>query len=56
MEEMIVDQSAYDDSAEGFRPKTDFVKRLLAVRKQAILDGMNLLTTDEILKQKEEQR
>jgi hypothetical protein len=56
IEEMVVDQSAYDDSAEGFRPKTDFVKSLLATRKEAILEGMRLLTTDEILKQKEEIR
>jgi hypothetical protein len=53
MEEMIIDQSAYDDSAEGFRPKTAFVKSLLAARKQAVLDGLKLLTIDEILKQKE---
>jgi hypothetical protein len=54
MKEMVIDQSDYDDGE--FEPKTDFVKSLLAVRKQAILDGMNLLTTDEILKQKEEWR
>ena len=35
-----------------FRPKTEFVKKLLALRKQAILNGMTLLTVDEILAEK----
>jgi hypothetical protein len=54
IKKMIIDQS--DDSDRGFEPKTAFVKSLLATRKKAILEGMELLTTDEILKQKEEIR
>jgi hypothetical protein len=36
-----------------FKPKTEFVKKLLALRKQAILNGMTLLTVDEILAEKQ---
>jgi hypothetical protein len=35
-----------------FQPRTEFVKKLLALRKQAILSGMPLLTVDEILAEK----
>lgn len=35
-----------------FKPKTEFVKTLLAFRKKAIRGGMKLLTADEILKEK----
>jgi len=56
MDKMVIDQSDYDDG--GIEPKTDFVKSLLAVRKQAILDGniKLLMTTDEILETKGEVR
>jgi hypothetical protein len=37
---------------EEFKPKTEFVKKLLALREQAILNGMKLLTVDEILAEK----
>lgn len=37
---------------EEFMPKTEFVKKLLALRKRAIRDGMTLLTVDEILAEK----
>lgn len=36
-----------------FKPKTEFVKKLLALREQAILNGMTLLTVDEILAEKQ---
>lgn len=36
-----------------FKPKTEFVKKLLALREQAILNGMKLLTVDEILVEKQ---
>lgn len=36
-----------------FKPKTEFVKKLIALRKQAILNGMKLLTVDEILAEKQ---
>lgn len=36
-----------------FKPKTEFVKKLLALREQAILNGMALLTVDEILAEKQ---
>ena len=39
--------------AKEFKPKTEFVKKLLALRKQAILNGMTLLTVDEILAEKQ---
>ena len=39
--------------ATEFKPKTEFVKKLLALRKQAILNGMTLLTVDEILAEKQ---
>jgi len=39
-----------------FVPKTEFVKRLLFLRKRAISKGMRLLTLDEISKQKEQRR
>lgn len=35
-----------------FKPKTEFVKKLLALREQAIFNGMTLLTVDEILTEK----
>lgn len=35
-----------------FKPKTEFVKKLLALREQARLNGMQLLTVDEILTEK----
>jgi hypothetical protein len=38
--------------ANEFKPKTEFVKKLLAFREQAILNGMKLLTVDEILTEK----
>lgn len=37
---------------DEFKPKTEFVRKLLALREQAILDGMRLLTVDEILAEK----
>src|SRR4030042_1875772 len=36
-----------DQMAEEFKPKTEFVKKLLALRKQAIINGMRILTVDE---------
>ena len=40
----------------SFRPKTQLVKNLLKLRKTAIDNGMKLLSTDEILKQKHNNR
>ena len=41
------DRMSYD-----FRPKTEFVKKLMVLREQAILNGMKLMTVDEILAEK----
>jgi hypothetical protein len=41
-----------DQMTNEFKPKTEFVKKLIAFRKQAILNGMKLLTVDEILAEK----
>lgn len=38
---------------KAFKPKTEFVKKLLALREQAILNGMTLLTVEEILAEKQ---
>ncbi len=35
-----------------FKPKTEFVKKLLALREHAIVKGIPLLTVDEILAEK----
>lgn len=35
-----------------FKPKTEFVKKLFALRKQALRNGMTLLSVDEILAEK----
>lgn len=37
---------------EEFKPKTEFVKKLLELRKRAIRNGMKLLTVDEVLAEK----
>ena len=37
---------------EEYKPKTEFVKKLLALRKKAIKNGMKLKTVDEILAEK----
>jgi hypothetical protein len=42
--------------SEEFKPKTEFVKKLLAFRKEAIAYGMPLLTVDEILAAKRDLR
>lgn len=58
---MIGSQITYQTSAitlwdaqttPEFKPKTEFVKKLLSLRKKAILNGMTLLTADEILAEK----
>ena len=41
-----------DQVIKEFKPKTEFVKKLIAFREQAILNGMKLLTVDEILAEK----
>jgi len=35
-----------------FKPKTEFVKKLFALRRQAVSNGMTLLSVDEILAEK----
>jgi hypothetical protein len=40
----------------GFKPQTEFGKRLLEIRQQAIAKGMELKTTDEILAEIREDR
>jgi hypothetical protein len=35
-----------------FKPKTEFVKKLFALRRQALSNGMTLLSVDEILTEK----
>ena len=42
-----------DQMTKEFKPKTEFIKNLLAFRKQAIINGMKLLTVDEILAEKQ---
>ena len=37
---------------KDFIPKTEFVRKLMALREQAILKGMKLITVDEILTEK----
>lgn len=41
-----------DQMTEEFKPKTDFVKKLLVLREKAIINGMSLLNVDEILTEK----
>ena len=41
---------------EAYVPKTDFGRRLLALRDAAIKDGMKLMTVDEILQEIRDRR
>lgn len=43
-------------TGQGIVPKTDFGRDLLALRKQAIADGMKLRSAEEILTEIEESR
>ena len=41
---------------EAYVPKTDFVRRILALREAAIKGGMRLMTVDEILQEIRDRR